>query len=170
MNEDAADSPRAEPGTYALLLRVPIEERAPEREQTIEVGALGRMTVRPGPYVYVGSAFGPGGVRARVRRHARDDGARHWHVDYLRAVARLEAVWYTHDQTRRECAWATALRSRPAAEVPLDGVGASDCDCPGHLVTLPTSPSLAQFRERLRAEHPDHAAIGWIDGDALVDG
>jgi len=163
MNEDASDSPRAEPGTYALLLRA-------DTAQRLEIGALGTMTVRPGAYVYVGSAFGPGGVRARVRRHARDDGARHWHVDYLRAVARLEAVWYTHDQTRRECAWATALRRRPDAAVPLGGFGASDCDCPGHLVALPTSPSFARFRGRLWAEHPDHAALGRIDGAALVDG
>ena len=56
------------PGTYALLLRA-------SKEQTIEVGALGAMPVRPGMYVYVGSAFGSGGLQARVGRHAWGDDA-----------------------------------------------------------------------------------------------
>ena len=162
MNERPTDGPRAEPGTYALLLRA-------ETEQTIEVGALGEMTVRPGVYVYVGSAFGPGGVRARVRRHARANGARHWHVDYLRAATTLEAVWYTHDPTRRECAWAAALRDMPDAEVPLAGFGASDCDCPAHLVALPSAPSFAAFRDRVRGDWPDHAPLGRVAGATLVE-
>jgi len=161
MNESATGGPRAEPGTYALLLRA-------DAERTVEIGALGEMTIRPGVYVYVGSAFGPGGVRARVRRHARADGARHWHVDYLRSGTTLEAVWYTHDPTRRECAWAAALRRRPDADVPLDGFGASDCDCVSHLVALPSPPSLARFRARLREACPDHAPIERVDGAALA--
>ena len=83
----------SDPGTYALLLRA-------DTEQAIEAGALGVMSVEPGTYVYVGSAFGPGGLRARVGRHVRDDGALHWHVDYLRAVTTLDTVWYTHDAER----------------------------------------------------------------------
>jgi Uri superfamily endonuclease len=72
----------AQQGTYALLLRARVE-------QAIEVGALGTLSVRPGTYVYVGSAFGPGGLSARVRRHADGTGTLHWHVDYLRAVTTL---------------------------------------------------------------------------------
>ena len=73
------------PGTYALLPRA-------RDERTIEVGALGTVSVRPGMYVYVESAFGPGGLHARVQRHVRGNGALHWHVDHLRAVTTLEAV------------------------------------------------------------------------------
>lgn len=163
MNENATDGPRAEPGTYTLLLRA-------EAEQAIEVGALGVMTVRPGGYVYVGSAFGPGGVRARVRRHTRGDGARHWHVDYLRSGTTLEAVWYTHDPTRRECAWAAALRDMPEVQVPLEGFGASDCDCPSHLVAFPSTPPFAAFRDRVQDECPDHAPLRRVDGTTLPDG
>ena len=39
-------------------------------EQSILVGRLGTLDVHPGTYVYVGSAFGPGGLRARTNRHA----------------------------------------------------------------------------------------------------
>lgn len=140
------------PGTYALLL-------AAEGDETVEIGALGSMSVRPGVYVYVGSAFGPGGLHARVTRHARTDGASHWHVDYLRAVTSLTAVWYTHDSERRECAWAEAIRSLPGATVPLNGFGASDCNCPVHLARFPSRPSLSEFQDRLYGRCPDHADV-----------
>jgi len=142
----------SEPGTYALLLRADDDEK-------IEVGAVGRMAVRPGWYVYVGSAFGPGGLQARVGRHARGDGALHWHVDYLRAVTTLTAVWYTHDDERRECLWAVVLRNGAQSRIPMEGFGASDCDCPAHLVAFDDPPSLSTFRERLRTEAPGHAPV-----------
>jgi Uri superfamily endonuclease len=142
---------RRDSGTYALLLRA-------DAEQTIAVGALGTLTVQPGAYVYVGSAFGPGGVEARVRRHARGDGALHWHVDYLRAVTTLARVWWTHDETRRECDWATALRERSDTAVPLDGFGASDCGCPSHLVRAELASGAAGVRAMLR-EAPAAAPV-----------
>jgi Uri superfamily endonuclease len=141
-----------EPGTYALLLRA-------SSARTVTVGALGELSVRPGWYVYVGSAFGAGGLRARVGRHARGDGATHWHVDYLRAATALEAVWYTHDDRRRECAWAAALRERPGAQVPMAGFGASDCGCDAHLIAFGALPPLRGVRALLHARHPDHAPI-----------
>ena len=147
-------------GTYALLLRA-------EGEHTIEVGARGEMRVRPGWYVYVGSAFGPGGLRARVRRHARAEGTMHWHVDYLRAVMTLQSVWYTHDEERRECTWARVLREHEGARVPMTEFGASDCDCPAHLVAFADAPSLDAFRQRLRAARPDHRTVARASPNAL---
>jgi Uri superfamily endonuclease len=156
MSERNAQSLRNEPGTYALLLRA-------EEKRSLEVGALGTMTVQPGWYVYVGSAFGPGGLRARVQRHARGDGALHWHVDYLRAVTTLEAVWSTHDPERRECTWATLLRDASTSRVPMDGFGASDCGCPAHLVAFDERPALSAFRARLRADGPGHAPVSVVE-------
>jgi Uri superfamily endonuclease len=150
----------SDPGTYALLLRA-------DTEQEIEVGALGVMPVEPGTYVYAGSAFGPGGLRARVGRHVRGDGALHWHVDYLRAVTTLETVWYTHDPNRRECTWARVLRSLPDATVPLDGFGASDCNCPAHLVRMTSTPALSTFRTRIHEQRPDPAAVNRIGTNDL---
>mgnify|MGYP006420562059 CR=1 FL=1 len=148
-------------GTYALLLRA-------SSAQSVAVGALGDLAVRPGWYVYVGSAFGAGGVRARVNRHARGDGAQHWHVDYLRAVTSLETVWYTHDQERRECAWAACLRERVGTRVPMAGFGASDCNCEAHLIAFQAPPSLRGIEAALYAGHPDHAPI--MQADAAVLG
>jgi len=160
---DASDSGlRDESGTYALLLRA-------DAEQAVEVGALGEMTVRPGVYVYVGSAFGPGGLRARVRRHAQGDGALHWHVDYLRAVTTLEAVWYTHDPERRECMWATVLREASGTHVPEEGFGASDCGCTAHLVASEGSLAFSAFRQRVRTAYPDHDAIRQTGPEAILE-
>ncbi len=140
------------PGTYALFLRA-------DTEQTIEVGALGTMRVSPGTYVYVGSALGPGGLAARVRRHARGDGTLHWHVDYLRAVTTLSAVWYTYDAERRECVWAAHLRRHPDSTVPLEGFGASDCECASHLVAVNPAPLFARFQQQMQTEIAEHSPI-----------
>lgn len=149
----SANALRNDAGTYLLWLRA-------NEAHTVKVGRLGTLSVQPGVYGYVGSAFGPGGVGARVRRHLRKrDKALHWHVDYLRAVTRLEAVWLTYDDVRRECTWAAHLRALSVGDPPLDGFGASDCDCPSHLVRFTSRPPLPVFRERLRAATHGHAPV-----------
>ena len=88
-----------QPGVYAVWLQV--AERL-----TLRVGALGEWAVMPGDWVYVGSALGPGGLRARVAHHARIAARPHWHIDYLRRHAVLTTVWYSIDSRRREHQWA----------------------------------------------------------------
>ncbi len=129
----------ADPGTYALILRA-------DRPARIRVGRLAVMDVTPGFYVYVGSAFGPGGLDARVGRHRRGDGRVRWHVDYLRRVTRVVEVWATTDPVPHEHDWAAVFRDWPGATTPLAGFGASDCACPTHLVRLRRRPSLARMR------------------------
>ncbi|WP_148415628.1 DUF123 domain-containing protein [Haloferax sp. KTX1] len=123
----ALDS-RSPVGTYALVFDAP--------ETTIEVGALGEHRLSAGAYVYVGSAFGTGGLR-RVLRHRRvaagDHDARHWHVDYLGgspAVDLARVVCVTDRDV--ECAVATELASSLGA-AGVDGFGSSDCSCDAHL-------------------------------------
>jgi Uri superfamily endonuclease len=140
------------PGTYALLLRV-------SRRLEIVVGRLGVLAVQPGFYVYVGSAFGLGGLAARVGRHARPDKKCRWHIDYLAAVATLDEVWYTADAAHRECQWADVFRQMRGAAVPLEGFGASDCRCPSHLFHFQERPSLRAFRQRLMRSIQAHGPI-----------
>lgn len=77
----------AGPGTYVLVLRS-------STTRTIFIGRLGKLPLRPGSYLYIGSAFGPGGLRARIWHHSHRAERPHWHIDYLRRHAQLEAVWY----------------------------------------------------------------------------
>ena len=140
------------PGTYALILHC-------SRDQVVDVGRIGKLTARPGFYVYVGSALGPGGLVSRVARHQSPTRKLHWHIDYLTAITRLVEVWYTRDTSRRECQWADTLRRMPGASIPLERFGASDCACLSHLYFLPTKPSSRAFRGRLRELIPDHGSV-----------
>jgi len=114
------------PGSYLLALRL----QEPER---LSIGALGEQDFAAGAYVYCGSALGPGGVRARVRRHVEGAAALHWHIDYLLRRARVLAVWARTGPRRLECEWAAAMSSSGEFTSPVPRFGASDCRCPSHL-------------------------------------
>ena len=134
------------PGTYALVL----ENARPAR---VAVGRLGSIDLRRGFYVYVGSALGQGGVRARVGRHLVPSRAVHWHIDYLKRAAHILEVWYLLDPIRREHAWAEALGGLAGASIAMPGFGASDCRCAAHLFHFPSAPRLATFARALRRTH-----------------
>ena len=103
---------------------------------TLTVGRLGAFEFSPGSYVYVGSALGPGGLRARVARHLRAEKRPHWHVDALTAIAPVSEVWWAISPDRMECEWARALANLPGVTIPIPRFGASDCRCPGHLLAI----------------------------------
>jgi endonuclease-3 len=124
----------ADGGTYTLLFELPDPIR-------IDAGALGTRTLDTGWYGYTGSALGAGGF-ARIARHERvaagDREVRHWHVDYLggHPGTRLrEAV--TAPGSDVECTVARTL-----GDGPVDGFGASDCDCHSHLTYRETESAL----------------------------
>jgi Uri superfamily endonuclease len=121
------------PGTYALLLTC-------RSHASISVGSLGFLHLQPGFYVYAGSAFGPGGLAARLRHHVGITRRPHWHVDSLRAHAELAAVWFTTAPRRKEHTWARSIGRLPGAQTPFPGFGASDCDCATHLFWFCTRP------------------------------
>lgn len=140
------------PGTYALILSAVADE-------LVQIGRLGQLQVRAGFYVYVGSAFGPGGVRARVAHHSRGAARPHWHIDYLRVAAHLTTIWYTYDTRRREHQWAEVLQGTRGASIPLQRFGASDCPCASHLYFLSTRPSWPAFRSGIRNACRDHLPV-----------
>ena len=143
----------AEGGTYALILFC-------FREKRVQIGKLGRLQLRRGFYVYVGSALGPGGVRARVAHHQKDSQRPHWHIDYLGPQTRLDRIWYSHDRVRREHQWARVVSALRGASVPVAGFGSSDCHCMTHLFFFTRRPSFREFRQRAqgRAEVFNFAA------------
>lgn len=134
---------RRDPGSYALILKAP-------ETGTAQIGRLGAIEFRGDWFVYVGSAFGPGGVEARVGHHRRPKRSCHWHIDYLLREVRIEEVWYTHDPVKREEEWAEAFRTDPLASNPLRRFGAGDCGCDGHLFRLAERPAVERLTARLR--------------------
>jgi Uri superfamily endonuclease len=98
------------------------------------------MQLQPGFYVYIGSALGPGGVRARLAHHMRPAERPHWHIDYLRFHTTLEEIWFCYDPKSREHDWAIRLAGLPGASMPLAGFGSSDCECESHLLFFEKRP------------------------------
>jgi Uri superfamily endonuclease len=136
------------PGSYNLLLYLP-------RRATLAVGRLGSIVFKRGYYLYLGSAFGPGGVRSRVQRHLMKDKKHHWHIDYLRDQAKVKAVGIDCLNGNMEHHWARKLMTNTIKCDPIDKFGCSDCTCPSHLFYFKKYPdskmldhgaSLTQFR------------------------
>lgn len=123
---DAASLPAA-PGAYALLIT--LDAPAPLPAPRFD-GALA-----PGRYCYLGSARGPGGIRARCARHLRRDKTKRWHVDWLTGVAANLIV--SPHATYTECDLSDHVSTLVGASVPVAGFGSSDCRrCAAHLVRL----------------------------------
>jgi len=139
------------PGSYLLVLEV-------LRARRIRVGALGRLALQPGFYVYVGSAFGPGGLAARLAHHLRPVRAPHWHIDYLRRYAAVRDLWLA-ERIRCEHVWAAALAAMPLADMPCPRFGATDCSCPAHLFRFADRPPLATLRRRLGTAARGHVRL-----------
>ena len=115
------------PGAYALILRL-------ARETRLDIPALDRPVLSAGLYLYAGSAWGPGGIRARLARHLRRGKARVWHIDHLTEAATVEDVvafpggW--------ECMIADFAVGH-GARAPIPRFGASDCrTCEAHLLAV----------------------------------
>lgn len=128
----------AEGGTYILVLQV-------DKPSTISVGRKGPLRLVPGHYLYVGSAFGPGGLRARVGRHAREGKASRWHIDYLREASQLVGVYFCMEPSRLEDDWATHMATWPGLSIPMQGFGATDSHVSSHLFYCRCEPDFALF-------------------------
>jgi Uri superfamily endonuclease len=129
-------------GTYALIMFLGSGCR-------IRVGKLGIREFKRGYYVYAGSAFGPGGLAARLKHHVRPAVRPHWHIDYLGNVSRLKAIWYVCSDLRLEHPWASAIKTMPDAKIPVNGFGSTDCRCVSHLFCFLRQPFLPVFHAAL---------------------
>ncbi len=122
----------ADPGAYALVIEL-------DRPCRLAIATLAPATLAAGRYLYLGSARGPGGIRARVARHLRRNQPKHWHVDHLTARGRIVRVITAPGGS--ECALAARALKFESVAPPVAGFGSSDCRiCPAHLLRLPDPP------------------------------
>jgi Uri superfamily endonuclease len=135
---------KSQPGTYVLILQS-------HSNETIQIGRWGKFTLQPGYYIYVGSAFGPGGVRARVFRHLRVDKPKHWHADYLREFVTPLEAWVSYATDPLEHQWAQTFYKMDGM-TPIQGFGCSDCKCYSHLFQTLTEPDFAFFSRIFNCE------------------
>ncbi len=135
------DNIPAEPGSYLLFFYL-------RAGRSIEVGRLGSLHFRRGWYLYCGSAFGPGGLRGRLRHHLNSDSRLHWHIDYLKQVAELRKIWFMSG-ANMEHHWSHELATLDGLVAPFRGFGSSDCECFSHLVYCRSQPLWGGLFERL---------------------
>jgi Uri superfamily endonuclease len=124
-----ADDAPSLPGAYILAI---------ELAQPLTVALRGKPAtiLRPGRYLYCGSARGPGGLKARLGRHMRRGKSVRWHVDLLTEAGGVLGAWAFPGGA--ECELAGALSRLPA---PIAGFGSSDCArCRAHLFGWPEAP------------------------------
>ena len=125
---DGTESLPARPGAYVLMLDL-------GKAVPLRIATLPRIHLPPGRYAYVGSAKGPGGIRARVRRHLGAEKKIHWHVDHLTSVAKIVEAQAYPDES--ECDIVERLSRRRRSSTPVAGFGSSDCKrCVAHLLAL----------------------------------
>ena len=121
-------------GTYRLTIRL-------ARSLRLRAGALDRVTLPAGVYVYCGSARR--NLPARVARHLRQPKRKHWHIDYLLAHPAARVVEVRAWAGRGECDLVAEAVGRGGRAV-VPGFGSSDCrrGCPAHLiyVSAPARP------------------------------
>lgn len=122
---DTAAGIRHGKGAYALVIAlgapVPVLHRGRDH------------LFAPGCYVYAGSAHGPGGIDARLRRHVRRQKKLHWHVDRLTVAADDIHAFAIKDGS--ECEIIARLGRLAGFRHPIAGFGSSDCRaCPSHLL------------------------------------
>ena len=131
-------------GTYVLLASM-------ARVQRVEIGALGEFEIIPGFYEYVGSAFGSGGLAARIGHHLESTAEPHWHVDYLLRMAKPVEVWFTTVEKRLEHSWAELLENPRLFRVPIPHFGSSDYHRSrlSHLFYSKRRPSFEWFRQEV---------------------
>jgi len=126
----------SKPGSYILQLSL-------EQPAEIAIGrvgpggpALGSFVFPAGNYLYLGSAQGRGGVRARLGRHLRPVDRPRWHIDWFRQKAVVMDYFFVMSEKPWECVWSQILAEQPQARILVPGFGSSDCHrgCLAHLV------------------------------------
>ena len=131
-------------GTYILIARVSQMKR-------LGIGSLGEFDIIPGFYAYVGSAFGSGGLRARLGHHLESTAEPHWHIDYLLQIATPVEVWFNTADRKLEHHWAELMEHAPGFRVPIPRFGSSDYhrSRTSHLFYSKRRPSFRLFQQQV---------------------
>ncbi len=121
----AEDAPSL-PGAYVLVVEL-------IAAVTVALPGKPMATLSRGRYLYCGSARGPGGLRARLRRHMRRGKPVKWHIDRLTEAGTAIGAWAFPGGS--ECDLVARLSSLP---MPISGFGSTDCAvCRSHLLQVP---------------------------------
>ena len=125
-------------GAYVLLIEL-------SADLTLQNKRFAGIVLPKGTYLYCGSANGPGGIAARVKRHCTQNKKPHWHIDELTShgAGRVVSVLVVPDGN--ECHLRASLQTDDSS-LPVAGFGSSDCKvCQSHLISLSTNDVLRRI-------------------------
>ncbi|NPD87613.1 MAG: GIY-YIG nuclease family protein [Asgard group archaeon] len=96
------------------------------------------LTLQTGFYIYVGSAFGAGGLSSRIHRHLRRSKKQHWHIDQVTCTENCTfygVVIFPNEKS--ECLISRKLEKFKEL-IPIIGFGNSDCkkSCLSHFYKI----------------------------------
>jgi Uri superfamily endonuclease len=116
-------------GTYCLIIEVCEDVK-------LKVGRLGQLDLKPGFYVYTGSALNS--LESRIKRHLSSEKKLHWHVDYLllSKKSKIDDVLFVISDSKIECQIADYISQKGEQII---GFGCSDCKCYSHLFFFKTN-------------------------------
>jgi Uri superfamily endonuclease len=101
-------------------------------------GKLGKARLGKGRYLYTGSALGSGStsLERRLERHAARSKKVRWHIDYLTSQpsCKVSGAVYLVSKERLECDVNESISKELGLTPVLPRIGASDCNCAGHIL------------------------------------
>lgn len=122
------DSLASRKGAYVLLVGL-------DRALLAGAGRCRSGHLPTGTYLYAGSAYGAGGIAARIGRHFKRDKKVHWHVDRLTLEASCLAAFIV--ENGNECELVEALLESNRVTIALEGFGSTNCStCRSHLLAV----------------------------------
>ncbi|NQV55266.1 MAG: GIY-YIG nuclease family protein [Rhodospirillales bacterium] len=131
----------SESGAYVLVIRL-------KRPLRLKRPRWHGIRLKPGDYAYCGSARGPGGMKARIGRHARKSKPLHWHVDELTMQGTV--LGSAAITGASECELMDGILAETGAMQPIAGFGAADCKhCTTHLALLPERSEIWDYLLKL---------------------
>ncbi len=117
-------------GTYLLFIKI---------IDPIEITIKGKSSLlNRGYHIYIGSAFGAGGLSSRLHRHLRRKKKKHWHIDQLTMSLKCEILGVgVFIEQNIECSISKKISKLLSAQA-IIGFGCSDCknQCKSHLFNL----------------------------------
>lgn len=144
-------------GTYIFFSQLPIAKE-------ICINQKGRTHhFQCGWYAYVGSAFGPGGLKSRLNRHFYGSGRAHWNIDFFRqGVLPHNTAWVSCYHHYLESRWAAVFQLMQGVLFPVANFGNADrrgtTALPGtaatHLFHLRRKPRMVAFQTLLDEHFP----------------
>jgi Uri superfamily endonuclease len=136
-------------GTYVLILYL-------SKDENLNIGKLGHFSFESGFYAYIGSAFGPGGIDARLKHHLNPSRNPNWHIDYFKAVAEVKEIWFIEGERYFEHLLANILQEMEGVSVPVKNFGATDCHCETHFFKFDKYKDLQSFKRSIKDNFPKY--------------